>query len=119
MPIDIESLEIVSQSVDTQGNIVIEVKSNNKSSTCHKCQKPATKRYDTAPVIQIRHLPILDTPVYLKIYPVLYQCKECDDNPTTTETYDWRSKGSSIVKCNQLLTHCQYALKIDPPATWI
>jgi len=98
LPIDIESLEIISQSVDTQGNIIIEVKSKKDHTPCHKCQKPATKRYDTAPVIQIRHLPILDTPVYLKIYPARYQCKNCDDNTTTTETYDWCSKGSSITK---------------------
>ena len=51
LPIDIESLEIVSQFVDTQGNIIIEVKSTKDSTTCHKCQKPATKRYDTAPAI--------------------------------------------------------------------
>lgn len=98
LPIDIESLEIVSQSVDIQGNIIIEVKSTKDFTNCHKCQKPATIRYDTAPVIQIRHLPILDTPVYLKIHPVRYRCKDCDDNPTTTETYDWCSKGSSITK---------------------
>ena len=98
LPIDIESLEIVYQSVDTQGNIIIEVKSKKEFTNCHKCQKPATKRYDTAPAIQIRHLPILGTPVYLKIHPVRYQCKNCDDNPTTTETYDWCSRGSSITK---------------------
>jgi transposase len=98
LPIDIESLEIVSQSVDTQGNIIIEVKSTKDSTPCHKCQKPATKRYDTAPVIQVRHLPILDTPVYLKIYPARYQCGNCEDGPTTTETYDWCSKGSNITK---------------------
>jgi transposase len=40
----------------------------------------------------------LDTPVYLKIHPVRYQCKDCDDNPTTTETYDWCSRGSSVTK---------------------
>ena len=98
LPIDIESLEIVSQSLDTQGNIVIEVKSTKNSTSCHNCQKPATKRYGTAPVIQIRHLPILDTPVYLKIHPVRYQCDNCKDGSTTTETYDWCSKGSSITK---------------------
>ena len=93
LPIDIESLKIVSQSFDTKGNIIIEVKSTNDSTPCHKCQKPATKRYGTAPVIQVRHLPILDTPVYLKIYPARYQCDNCEDGPTTTETYDWCSKG--------------------------
>ena len=98
LPIDIESLEIVSQSIDTQGNIIIEVKSKKDSTACHKCQKPATKRYGTAPVIQVRHLPILDTPVYLRIYPARYQCDNCEDGSTTTETYDWYSKGSNITK---------------------
>lgn len=36
--------------------------------------------------------------VYLKIHPVRYQCNDCDNHPTTTETYDWCSKGSSITK---------------------
>ncbi len=98
LPLDIESLEIVSQSIDTQGNIIIEVKSKKDSTACHKCQKPATKRYGTAPVIQVRHLPILDTPVYLRIYPARYQCDNCEDGSTTTETYDWCSKGSNITK---------------------
>ena len=98
LPLDIESLEIVSQSIDTQGNIIIEVKSKKGSTECHKCQKPATKRYGTAPVIQVRHLPLLDTPVYLRIYPARYQCDNCEDNSTTTETYDWCSKGSNITK---------------------
>ena len=98
LPLDIESLEIVSQSIDTQGNVIIEVKSKKGSTACHKCQKPATKRYGTAPVIQVRHLPILDTPVYLRIYPARYQCDNCEDGSTTTETYDWCSKGSNITK---------------------
>jgi hypothetical protein len=33
LPIDIESLEIVSQSLDAQGNIVIEVKSKKNGSS--------------------------------------------------------------------------------------
>ena len=47
LPIDKESLEIVSQFFDTQGNIVIEVKSTKDSTACHNSQKPATKRYGT------------------------------------------------------------------------
>jgi transposase len=47
-------------------------------------------------VIQVKHLPLLDTPVYLRIYPARYQCDNCEDNSTTTETYDWCSKGSNI-----------------------
>ena len=36
-PLDIKSLEVVSQRIDTEGNIVFEIKSKNNYSTCHKC----------------------------------------------------------------------------------
>jgi len=98
LPLDIASLEIVSQYMDKQGNIVLEVVSKNTQATCHKCGKPATKRNGTAPVRLIRHLSILDTPVYLKITPVRYSCDNCDDHPTTTEQYDWCDRNASTTK---------------------
>jgi transposase len=98
LPLDIESLEIISQAIDTEGNIVIEVRSTKTYSTCHKCGKHATKRYGTAPKMKVRHLPILDTPVYLVIQPIRYQCEHCDDHPTTTEQYDWCDRRSTITK---------------------
>jgi transposase len=98
LPLDIESLEIISQIIDIEGNIIIEVRSTKSHSTCHKCGKDATKRYGTAPKLKIRHLPILDTPVYLVIQPIRYQCEHCDDHPTTTEQYDWCDRRATITK---------------------
>ena len=98
IPLGINSLEIVAQSTDTKGNIIIDVISKNTQSTCHKCGKPATKPNGTAPARLIRHLPILDTPVYLRITPLRYSCESCDDHPTTTEQYDWCDRNSSVTK---------------------
>lgn len=98
LPLDIASVEILSQSVDREGNIVIEVRSTKDYSTCHKCGKAATKVYGTSPKLKIKHLPILDTPVYLIIQPIRYQCEQCDDHPTTTEQYDWCDRRSTITK---------------------
>ena len=98
LPLDIETLEIISQHFDKEGNIVIEVRSTRTYSTCHKCGKHATKRYGAAPKVKIRHLPILDTPVYLVIEPIRYQCEHCDDHPTTTEQYDWCDRRGTITK---------------------
>jgi transposase len=98
LPLDIESLEIISQSTDTQGSIIFEVRSKKSHSTCHKCGKAATKRYGKAPKLKIKHLPILDTPVFLVIRPIRYECEHCDDHPTTTEQYDWCDRRSSITK---------------------
>lgn len=98
LPLDIESLEIISQDIDEKGNIILKVRSKKDYSTCHKCGKPATKPHGKAPKLTIRHLPILDTPVYLVIDPIRYQCEHCDDHPTTTEQYDWADRRSTTSK---------------------
>ena len=98
LPLDIKSLEIVSQRIDAEGNIVLRVRSTNTHSTCHKCGKPATKVNGHAPLRRIRHLSIFDKPVYLEIVPVRYSCEHCDDGPTTTEQYDWVERNASITK---------------------
>ena len=78
--------------------IILKVRSKKDYSTCHKCGKHATKPHGKAPKLTIRHLPILDTPVYLVIYPIRYQCEHCDDHPTTTEQYDWVDRRSTTSK---------------------
>jgi len=98
LPLDIESLEIVAQSIDKAGNIILDVVSKNDHSTCHKCGKPATKLNGKAPERLIRHLPVFDTPVYLRITPVRYSCAHCDNTPTTTEQYDWCDRNASTTK---------------------
>ncbi len=98
LPLDIESLEVISQTIDTKGDIIIEVVSKNDHSTCHKCGKPATKRDGKAPPRLVRHLPLFETPVYLKITPIRYSCEYCDDHPTTTEQYDWCDRNAPTTK---------------------
>jgi len=98
LPLDIKSLEIISQRIDFEGNFVFRVRSKNDHSTCHKCGKPATKMNGYAPLRRIQHLPIFDQPVYLEIEPARYQCEHCDDGPTTTEQYDWVDRNAGITK---------------------
>lgn len=98
LPFDIESLEITNQSIDSKGNIIFDVVSKGTHSTCRKCGKPATKRAGTAPARLIRHVSILDTPVYIRITPIRYSCEYCDDHPTTTEQYDWCERNASTTK---------------------
>ena len=98
LPLDIDALKITSQTTDTKGNIVFTVESTRDGTQCHKCGKVATKRYGYSSIIEVRHTSILDTPVYLKIKPVRYQCEHCEDHPTTTEQYEWCAKGGKITK---------------------
>jgi len=98
LPLDIKSLLILSQSIDSKGNIVLMVESTNDHSNCHKCKKCATKLNGHAPMRRVQHLPIFEKPVYLEIVPVRYICEHCDDGPTTTEQYDWVDRNASITK---------------------
>ena len=45
LPLDIDSLDIISQSIDIKGDIVLTVESKNDKTVCHKCGNDATKRY--------------------------------------------------------------------------
>ena len=94
IPLNIPDVEIVSQRTNDKGEFVLKIKSTKTYTGCHKCGKPATMHYGTAPQITIRHLPVFDTPVYLVITPVRYKCDDC--GATTTEQYDWRKEGKDI-----------------------
>ncbi len=98
LPLDIDSLEITGQSIDNKGNIILDVVSKNDHSTCHKCGRPATKSNGVAPIRMVRHLPIFDKPVYLRIKPLRYSCEYCNDHLTTTEQYDWCDRNATTTK---------------------
>ena len=98
LPLDIDSLEIVSQTIDSKGNIILEVVSKCTESTCHKCGKSATKRDGYSTPIMVEHTKILEREVYLKIKPVRYKCQHCEDHPSTTEQYSWRDRNAKVTK---------------------
>lgn len=98
LSLDIDSLKITAQTIDTQGNIIFDVESTKTETACHKCGQLTNKRYGFGETITVRHLPILDTPVYLRIRVVRYECQHCDDHPTTSEQYDWCERKSKTTK---------------------
>ncbi len=51
IPLDIPDLEIISQAINSKGEIILSVKSLKTETPCHKCGKPATIRYEHAPEI--------------------------------------------------------------------
>ena len=98
LSLGIDSLKIKAQTIDTQGNIIFDVESTKTETACHKCGQLTNKRYGFGETITVRHLPILETPVYLRIFIVRYECHHCDDRPTTSEQYDWRERKSKTTK---------------------
>ena len=94
LPLDIDSLEITDQTIDSKGNITFHVVSTCTETTCHKCGNPATKRYGYNPPIKVQHTSILDRKVYLKIKSVRYECEHCGS--TTTEQYGWCERNAKV-----------------------
>ena len=98
LPLDIKSLQIVSQSVDSKGNYTLEVESTAKGTHCKKCGKWTEKVYGFGDKITVRHLSVFDKAVYLKIHVIRYQCESCEDGPKTSEKYDWIEQKSKTTK---------------------
>lgn len=88
IPLGIDSLKIIAQTIDNQGNIIIDVESTKTETPCHKCGQLTNKRHGYGEFLTIQHLPILDQPVFLRIRVVRYQCTSCDDHPLSSERYD-------------------------------
>ena len=98
IPLGIDSLKIIAQTVDISGNIIIDVESTKIETACHKCGQLTNKRHGHGEVLTVQHLPILDQPVFLRIRVVRYQCTHCDDHPLSSERYDWLERRSKTTK---------------------
>lgn len=98
IPLGIDSLKIIAQTVDAKGNFIINVESTATSTPCHKCGQLATKMSGYGETIMVQHLSILDRSVYLRITKVRYECDFCEDHPRTSEQYDWCDRKSKTTK---------------------
>lgn len=98
IPLDIPDVKIEKVDASTKKGFVITVISELKGTTCKCCGKPIDKFYGYNKEITLRHLPILEKPVWLKIKPKRYQCPYCDNGPTTTQTCSWYDSKSPHTK---------------------
>jgi transposase len=98
IPLDISDVKIEKVDTSTKKGFVITVISELKGTTCRCCGKPIDKFYGYSKEIMLRHLPILEKPVWLKIKPKRYQCPSCDNGPTTTQTCTWHDSKSPHTK---------------------
>ena len=98
IPLDIPDVEIEKLDTSSKKGFVLTLTSTLKGTTCKCCGKPIDKFYGYSNEITLRHLPILDKTVWLKIKPKRYQCPDCDNGPTTTQTCSWYDSKSPHTK---------------------
>ena len=98
IPLDIPDVQIEKLDTSSTKGFVLTLTSTLKGTACKCCGKPIDKFYGYSKEITLRHLPILDKTVWLKIKPKRYQCSDCDNGPTTTQTCSWYDSKSPHTK---------------------
>ena len=98
IPLDIADVKLEKVETSTAKGFVLTVSSTLTSTTCQQCGKAIDKFYGVGKEITLRHLPIFESPVWIKIKPKRYQCPDCDTHPTTTQTCSWYDSKSPQTK---------------------
>jgi transposase len=98
IPLDIPDVRVIQTEVTSTGDFVITVESTLGSATCHKCRRETSEFHCYDRWIILRHLPILDRKVWIRLRPKRYRCSHCSDKPTTTQRLSWYESGSSNTK---------------------
>jgi transposase len=94
IPLDIPDVRVLQTSLSERGEIIITLESTKAGTSCRKCGKWITKLHGRDEWVMIRHLPALGRPTYLRYRPNRYQCRDCEDQPTTTQNLEWHDANS-------------------------
>jgi transposase len=98
IPLDIPDVRVLATEETSTGALVITVESTLDSATCRRCGRETTEFHCYDRWISLRHLPILDRPVTIRLRPKRYRCPSCSDHPTTTQRLSWYEPGASTTK---------------------
>jgi len=89
IPLDVPDVRVLQTELTKDGELILTIESTLSSTTCRRCGRTITERYGVDEPRLLRHLPILERLVYLRIRPKRFRCPFCDDHPTTTQQLDW------------------------------
>jgi transposase len=98
IPLDLPEVRVLETEVTTSGEFVITVESTVGRTTCRKCGRETTEFHSYDRWISLRHLPILDRTVWIRLRPKRYRCPWCSDHPTTTQRTSWYEPGADKTK---------------------
>ena len=93
----LENIEIINVKLNSAGEFIIEVKSTQSETYCHKCGK-VCKKHGHGQKMKLRHLPILGRKCFIEIRPPRGICEHCVQNPTTTQILPWYNRNGRYTK---------------------
>jgi transposase len=95
IPLDIPEVRVLETEITSTGDYLITVESTLSSTTCRQCGRETSEFHCYDRFITLRHLPILDRKVFIRLRPKRYRCPYCEDHPTTTQQLSWYEPGTS------------------------
>jgi transposase len=94
-PLDLPDVEVLKTELTAAGHLLVTVESTLEGTRCRRCGQEIREPHGHDRVLRLRHLPILEHPVYIEIRPKRYRCPYCSDHPTTTQRCTWYEPNSS------------------------
>lgn len=98
IPLDLPEIQVVKIESEKGGGYRITVESTVQSATCSRCGRKIDEFQGHDEEIELRHLPILDRPVKIRLRPKRYRCRQCPGHPTTTQQLEWYTPKSRMTR---------------------
>ena len=73
LPLDLPDVEVLSTESRSDGSLIIRVESTLKKTRCRVCGREIDRFHGYNKPTELRHLPILDREVYIRIEPKRYR----------------------------------------------
>lgn len=94
IPIDIPDVKVLGTEITPENQLMIHVESTLETTTCGICGQEIRCTYGRGEKVVLRHLPVLGMETYVVIRPKRGQCKQCWNEPTTTQVVTWYQQRS-------------------------
>lgn len=96
--INFPGIKIVRYEIDERDDYFLYAESTATSEKCYKCGRTITYKHCLDEPITVRHFDILGNRVFIIVRPIRFRCFYCDDHPTTTQRFPWRTGKSPYTK---------------------
>lgn len=92
--IGVSEVQVLGAEINEQGELVVEVESLVKGTSCRKCHQMAHNGHGHDESRQVRHLSVFGLKTYVRFRPKRWACQHCPEKTTTTQQVDWCLPGS-------------------------
>src|SRR2546429_2910727 len=121
VPLDLPEFEIVSQCMQADGSIEVQVRARKESQACPRCGEESSKVHDSRKRVK-RDIRLGGYPVYLIVHKRRFRCARCQRPFTETDSACGRYKRTTerfrhhIAKqaCQRPITHVAQEVQVGP-----